>query len=113
MERNDPSEDNEEGVGDDVGEGESNEVSAAAEDDLGSEHEPDDTRANDDGADENAHLDNDLDEDEAPVVPARSRPSRRQARRSGLIVNPRTSLPNPSSERRLQAGARLFPGSPP
>jgi hypothetical protein len=35
--------------------------------------------ANGDGdADENAHLDTDLDEEEARVVPARSRPSRRK-----------------------------------
>ena len=41
--------------------------------------DPDDLGENGDGdADENAHLDNDLDEDEAPVVPVRSRPSRRK-----------------------------------
>ena len=31
--------------------------------------DPDDLGENGDDADENAHLDNDLDEDEAPVVP--------------------------------------------
>ena len=40
--------------------------------------DPDDLNENGDDADENAHLDSDLDEDEAPVVSVRSRPSRRK-----------------------------------
>ena len=40
--------------------------------------DPDDLGENGDGADENAHLDDELDEDEAAVVPVRSRPSRRK-----------------------------------
>ena len=40
--------------------------------------DPDDLGENGDDADETAHLDSDLDEDEAPVVPIRSRPSRRK-----------------------------------
>jgi len=44
--------------------------------------DPDELGENGDGADENAHLDDELDdeldENEAPVVPVRSRPSRRK-----------------------------------
>ena len=75
---NDTSEDDREGAGDEAGETEDDEASAPTED-AGSmpNVDPDDLGENGDAADENAHLDSDLDEDEAPVVPIRSRPSRR------------------------------------
>ena len=67
-------EDDREGVGDDVCEGESkDEVSDKAEDDLGAEQEPDDEPAHDGAADENAHLDHDVESDEPRVTQARSR----------------------------------------
>ncbi len=75
---NDTSEDDQEGTGDEAGETEGDEASAPTEDDGSMpSFDPDDLGENGD-ADENAHLDSDLDEDEAPVVPIRSRPSRRK-----------------------------------
>ncbi len=78
---NDPGEDNEEGVGDAGGETESDDALASTEGAVPMPNfDPDDLGENGGGdADENAHLDSDLDEDEAPVVPMRSRPSRRKA----------------------------------
>ena len=67
----DTREDDQEGVGDDVGETEGDEAPAPTEG-AGSmpSFDPDDLGENGGGdADENAHLDSDLDEDEAPVVP--------------------------------------------
>ena len=76
-ERNEPAEGEQEGVGNDAGETASDEDPAATEGAVSApDFDPDDTEENGDGADENAHLDNDLDEDEAPVVPARSHRSR-------------------------------------
>ncbi len=75
--RNEPAEGEQEGVGDAAGETASDEDPAATEGAVSApDFDPDDTEENGDGADENAHLDNDLDEDEAPVVPARSHRSR-------------------------------------
>ena len=74
---NDTSEDDREGTGDEAGETEDDEASAPTEDDGSMPNVDPDDLGEDGGADENAHLDSDLDEDEAPVVPIRSRPSRR------------------------------------
>ncbi len=75
----DSREDDQEEVGDGVAKTESGEAPAPTEL-TGSmpNIDPDDLDENGAGADENAHLDHDLDEDEAPVVPGRSRPSQRK-----------------------------------
>jgi len=76
----DTREDDQERAGDDASETESDEAPGPTEG-AGSmpSGDPDDLGENGDAdADENAHLDNDLDEDEAPVVPVRSRPSPRK-----------------------------------
>jgi ParB family chromosome partitioning protein len=75
---NDTSEDEQEGTGNEAGETDDDEASAPTEDDGSMPSlDPDDLGKNG-GADENAHLDSDLDEGEAPVVPVRSRLSRRK-----------------------------------
>ncbi len=76
----DSRENDQEGVCDDVGETESDETSAPTEGavPLPSFDPTTSERMATADADENAHLDSDLDEDEAPVVPVRSRPSRRK-----------------------------------
>src|SRR5208337_808277 len=80
--RVDPGEGDEEGAGDDVGENytDSDDAPAPTDQAVSMPHfDPDALGEDDDGhGDENAHLDNDLDEDEAPVVPVRSRPPRRK-----------------------------------
>ncbi len=73
----DSREDDQEGVGDDVGEGESkNEVSDEAEEGLGAEQERDDEPAHDGAAGENALLDHDVESDEPSVTQARPRSGR-------------------------------------
>ena len=74
----DTREDDQEGAGDDASETESDEAPGPTEGaGCMPSVDPDDLAENGDDADENAHLDSDLDEDEAPVVPMRSRPTRR------------------------------------
>jgi ParB family chromosome partitioning protein len=74
----DTREDDQERAGDEAGETEGDEASAPTEGaGCMPSVDPDDLAENGDDADENAHLDSDLDEDEAPVVPMRSRPTRR------------------------------------
>ena len=85
-------EDDQEGVGDGLAETEGDEAPAPTDRAVSMpSFDPDDLGEKGDGADENAHLDDDLDENEAPVVPVRSRPSRRKRRGRGLTVNARTS----------------------
>jgi ParB family transcriptional regulator, chromosome partitioning protein len=73
--QDDPGEDGEDGTGDAGGEGASDDsASREAQDGVIAEHERDD----DGSADENARLDHDMDEDEPPMTPTRSRPARRR-----------------------------------
>ena len=75
----DPGEDDQDGAGDGVAETESDEAPAPTDRVVSMpSFDPDELGENGDGADENAHLDDELDENEAPVVPVRSRPSRRK-----------------------------------